>query len=332
MGRHVTYLRVKAVESDEGRFIEGWASTPTVDRLGDIVSPEGARYRLPIPMLFAHDHAQPIGSVVRATVSRAGIRIRAKLTAGVAKADEVWRLIVDGALTAVSIGFQSLRSTPLPDGGTRFDEWSWHELSVVSVPANPDARIVVGRSVAYSTPPRITIPAPTPAPSIPPAWRVATNERRWPGETELQRHYRQFDACAEMLPRDLQIHADVTLSSCENGVMRILDAAGATLAHVDLRTRTLRLIDADVPEPKPEPKPAPKPAPRISSKEFVTYSALKKILKATREAEGKRLTEYLRPFAQTIIELDERIASLEKQLRDADAAAKAYWSRSGKKT
>lgn len=148
--RHVTYLTVKGVSRDGERWIEGWATTPAQDRIGDIVAPEGAVYSLPLPLLFAHKHDEPIGSVVEASVTRAGIRIRAKLTAGVARAEEVWKLIQDGALTAVSIGFQALKSTPLSTGGLRFDQWSWHELSVVSVPANPDARISVGKALCYA--------------------------------------------------------------------------------------------------------------------------------------------------------------------------------------
>lgn len=154
---HQTFLAVKALEREDGRWIEGWATTGREDRVGDIVVPEGATFALPLPLLFAHKHDEPIGSVVRAEVTKAGIRIRAKLTEGVARAEEVWKLLQDGALTAVSIGFQALKHSALPTGGLRFDKWEWHELSVVSVPANPDARISVAKCMAVtaekSTPP-----------------------------------------------------------------------------------------------------------------------------------------------------------------------------------
>lgn len=150
-----TYLTVKAAEQDGERWIEGWATTPSVDLVGDIVSPQGAVYSLPVPLLFAHRHDEPIGAVVRANASSAGIRIRARLTAGVAKAEECWNLVRDGALSAVSVGFQALKATPLPSGGQRFDSWRWLELSLVSVPANPDARIAVGKGLAYSAHPPV---------------------------------------------------------------------------------------------------------------------------------------------------------------------------------
>ena len=81
MAQHVTYLNVKALGSGDDRIVEGWASTPREDRVGDVVVPDGARYELPLPLLFAHKHDEPIGSVISATVTKAGIRIRAKLTA-----------------------------------------------------------------------------------------------------------------------------------------------------------------------------------------------------------------------------------------------------------
>lgn len=158
---HQTFLAVKALEREDGRWIEGWATTGREDRVGDIVVPEGATFALPLPLLFAHKHDEPIGSVVRAEVTKAGIRIRAKLTEGVARAEEVWKLLQDGALTAVSIGFQALKHSALPTGGLRFDKWEWHELSVVSVGANPDARISVAKCMAVAAK-QAPMPAPKP--------------------------------------------------------------------------------------------------------------------------------------------------------------------------
>jgi HK97 family phage prohead protease len=145
----ITLVRVKAVTDHGERWIEGYASTPDVDRMGDVVEPKGAQYQLPIPLLWQHKHDEPIGSVTEAYVSSKGIRIRARLVAGFAKADEVWQLIRDGVLTAVSIGFRALASEPLPTGGRRFSAWEWLELSVVSVPAQPGAQITVAKCMAH---------------------------------------------------------------------------------------------------------------------------------------------------------------------------------------
>lgn len=152
-GRHETFLRVKSAESSDGeRWITAWASTPDEDLAGDIVSPTGAKYQLPIPLLAYHKHDCPVGVVTEAHVSANGIRIRAKLSQGVALADEVWQLVKDGAIAAVSIGFKSLKSKPLKSGGLLFEAWRWLELSLTPVPCNSSARIIsVGKSIAYAT-------------------------------------------------------------------------------------------------------------------------------------------------------------------------------------
>lgn len=148
MQKHETFLRLKAA-SEEMTFT-GWASTPDQDRQGDVVEPAGAEFELPVPLLWQHDHRQPVGAVKQAHVSAAGIRVTGKLTAGVALAAEAWALLKDGAL-ALSVGFRPLASEPLPGGGLRFVRWSWHELSLVSVPANAASRIDIGKSLVRST-------------------------------------------------------------------------------------------------------------------------------------------------------------------------------------
>ena len=144
----VTLFRVKAVQSDGERWIEGYATTNQEDRQGDVVEPRGAKYSLPIPLLFQHKHDQPIGAITQATVSDKGIRIRARLSVGVAKAEEVWTLVKDGVLTAVSIGFRVLDQKPHGNYGARITSWEWLECSVVSVPANPGALISVAKCMA----------------------------------------------------------------------------------------------------------------------------------------------------------------------------------------
>lgn len=144
----VTLVRVKAVESGGERWIEGYATTSQEDRVGDVVEPRGAKFSLPIPLLFQHMHHEPIGAVTQATVSDKGIRIRARLSSGVARAEEIWTLIKDGVLTAVSIGFRVLDQKPHGNRGSRITSWEWLETSVVSVPANPGALISVAKCMA----------------------------------------------------------------------------------------------------------------------------------------------------------------------------------------
>ena len=63
----------------ETRTITGIASTPSADRVGDVVSPKGATFVLPLPFLWQHDQRAPIGRVIKARVTDEGIEITAQL-------------------------------------------------------------------------------------------------------------------------------------------------------------------------------------------------------------------------------------------------------------
>jgi HK97 family phage prohead protease len=123
-------------------LIKGIASTPEVDREGDIVEPKGGRFKLPLPLLAQHDHAQPVGQVISATVTDEGIEIEAQLAkgSGLPYVERVWRQVKAGLLRGLSIGFMADGVEPTKSG-RRFTSWSWHELSLVTIPANAGASV-----------------------------------------------------------------------------------------------------------------------------------------------------------------------------------------------
>src|SRR5512135_801284 len=49
--RAYSTILIKSINEDQ-RIIEGVASTPTADRVGDIVEPLGAKFNLPMPLLW----------------------------------------------------------------------------------------------------------------------------------------------------------------------------------------------------------------------------------------------------------------------------------------
>ena len=59
------------------RLIEGIISTPTPDHIGDVLEPGGAKFALPMPLLW--DHKEPIGQVLEASVFPHGIRIKGQV-------------------------------------------------------------------------------------------------------------------------------------------------------------------------------------------------------------------------------------------------------------
>lgn len=152
MNRAYSILDIKSVDEDQ-RIIEGIASTPSADRMGDVVEPMGAQFKLPMPLLWQHDSRQPIGEVFFAKPTKNGIPFKAKLgqvdEPGKLKdrLDEAWQSIKIGLVRAVSIGFRSIEYSIMEDGGWRFLEWEWLELSAVTIPANADATIQTIKSI-----------------------------------------------------------------------------------------------------------------------------------------------------------------------------------------
>jgi HK97 family phage prohead protease len=148
MNRAFSLLEIKRVDED-AREIVGIATTPSADRLNDVVEPRGAQFNLPIPLLWQHDSHQPIGQVTHAKVGKGGIEIVAKIAKGVTdEIDRAWSLIKAGLVPGLSIGFKSIEHEIIPQSkGIRFTKWLWLELSAVTIPANAEATITTIRSI-----------------------------------------------------------------------------------------------------------------------------------------------------------------------------------------
>ena len=140
---------------EEGyRYLEGIATTPTPDRMGDIVDPAGVSYNLPIPFLWQHNSEAPIGNVMMCNQTSAGIKVKVSMpktdVPGVVKdrLDEAYQSIKMGLVRGLSIGFAPLEYSYMEDtGGYRFARWEWLELSAVTIPANMEASIATIKSM-----------------------------------------------------------------------------------------------------------------------------------------------------------------------------------------
>jgi HK97 family phage major capsid protein len=141
-------ITIKAID-DEQRIIEGIASTPTPDRVGDVVEPQGAKYALPLPLLLDHRSDQQVGHVEVVRATKDGISFRARIPKisepGEVKnlVDRAWHLVKYKLRQATSIGFRALDGgvEVMKDGGYRYKAWEWLELSLVVVPAQQEALI-----------------------------------------------------------------------------------------------------------------------------------------------------------------------------------------------
>jgi len=109
----------------------------------------GAKFATPMPLLWQHQHAAPVGQVTFAKPQKNGIPFKGRLPkikeAGRLKerVDEAIQSIQYGLVTAVSIGFQALKDGYefMESGGIKFNTWEWLELSLVTIPANAEGTL-----------------------------------------------------------------------------------------------------------------------------------------------------------------------------------------------
>jgi HK97 family phage major capsid protein/HK97 family phage prohead protease len=156
--RAYSLLTIKALDP-ERRTITGIASTPEPDRMGDVVEPLGITFRNPLPLLLYHDTKKPVGSVVFAAPTAAGLEFEATLPVVAEpgtlrdRIDEAWHSIKAGLLAGVSIGFRALEDPKqIKPVGVRFLKTELLELSLVTIPANAAATIHTIKALDLATP------------------------------------------------------------------------------------------------------------------------------------------------------------------------------------
>lgn len=139
-------LEVKELQSDDDFVhIEGLASTfGNLDRDNDVIA-KGAftntlTKRMP-KLLNQHRMDQPIGVIDHAFEAEEGLRIKARMPKENSMVKDMLPLLRMGALGDFSIGFNVINSDTSPDGVRTIKEIDLWEISIVTIPANPEARI-----------------------------------------------------------------------------------------------------------------------------------------------------------------------------------------------
>lgn len=144
--RAYSFLEIKGLD-EEQRMITGMASTPEVDRVGDIVDPMGAKFAPEISLLWQHRHDSPVGIAELGKPTKKGIPFRAIIARieeeGELKqlVDRAWQSVKAKLVRGVSIGFRPIKYDIMSEGGLKFTETEIYELSLVTVPANASATI-----------------------------------------------------------------------------------------------------------------------------------------------------------------------------------------------
>ena len=136
---------LKAGRQSDDDPLEFILSDESVDRMGDVIRADGwdlASFKKNPVALFGHSHDQILGVWENVRVEGKKLLGRLKLAKpGTSElVDTVRSLIDQRILKAVSVGFQPIESEPRKSGGGYdFIKSALHEVSVVSVPANPNA-------------------------------------------------------------------------------------------------------------------------------------------------------------------------------------------------
>lgn len=153
-GQHVSKgyaFQVKALD-EVARTVSFVASTEAVDRVGDSIKTDGWRldnYKNNPVVLFAHDSDDlPVGKAVSIKVVGKELLVTVLFASKEANplAENVFQLIKEGCLNAVSVGFIPIRWEWVDDTeagrfGMDIMEAELLEVSIVPVPAHPDALV-----------------------------------------------------------------------------------------------------------------------------------------------------------------------------------------------
>jgi HK97 family phage major capsid protein len=145
---------------DERRTFSGIATTPKMDRDGDIIEPLGLSFPPSVKLLLHHDKSRPVGEVRFHQPTEKGVRFEATIPKiaepGPIKdrVDEAWLSVKYRLLTAVSVRVRGLKKDvqKLASGGLHWLKSELTELSLVTIPSNTDAVIEVIRSLDIGRP------------------------------------------------------------------------------------------------------------------------------------------------------------------------------------
>ena len=104
----------------------------------------------PLPMLFGHETAVPIGVWDRAVEDDTGLYVEGRLLKLDKPRRYISRLVQGGALSGLSIGYRALRVSARPAGGRDLTEIDLWEVSIVAFPMLRAARLTLSQSPDFS--------------------------------------------------------------------------------------------------------------------------------------------------------------------------------------
>lgn len=134
----------------DGTLVEGYASLfGKADQGGDVVQQGAYAASLAklsadgrsVKMLWQHDPAQPIGIWDEVREDARGLYVKGRLLTDVARGAEAAALIQAGAIDGLSIGYRTKKAEKDTSGRRLLNELELWEVSLVTFPMLPDARV-----------------------------------------------------------------------------------------------------------------------------------------------------------------------------------------------
>jgi HK97 family phage prohead protease len=152
---HLAFAKVFGETGDaDTLFVEGYANTGVVDRVGDRIFPEAFRRGLTAYMrnpvvLLHHDPQRPIGKVLSAAVDEIGLYVRVAIDRTLEWGREAAKMIERGILNAFSVrAVDDLAEGWVDASGVRnISNWDLREISAVTVPAHQQALFSIAKAL-----------------------------------------------------------------------------------------------------------------------------------------------------------------------------------------
>ena len=145
------------ISVNDSAEISGYASLfGNPDQGGDVVSlgaysaslEAASQVGQRIKMLWQHDPSQPIGVWDEVREDARGLWVKGRILESVAKGREAAALIAAGAIDGLSIGYRTVRAANNDQGQRVLTELDLWEVSLVTFPMLPSARVSAKADVA----------------------------------------------------------------------------------------------------------------------------------------------------------------------------------------